>query len=204
MAVKVKMKAAEHTNMCTGCPGHCCRLRVDLTSYDMFRLAVVEEKALGSFAVIIDAEPDDAYGFRANGKMVKFVLNHAEDGFCILFDKKKDFKCTVEKSKPAICLAYPFNLVDGKPMMRPEAVCPPMNRQLADTTKMSAPVIEDARWEWTRYLEFVDDWNLTAKGDEPAEKFMKFAAREMDLEKSPLGRFYRKVKRRLLWKLKGY
>jgi Fe-S-cluster containining protein len=205
MSVKVRMeKAEEHPNMCTGCPGHCCKLTVDLTSYDMYRLAIVEGKAMDSFAHLVYADTDDAYGFKAEGKMVKFVLKHKEDGFCILFDKSKDFMCTVEGSKPAICLAYPFNIVDGKPSLRDDAACPPMNKLLADPVKMSVPVIEDARWEWARYLEFVDDWNLKSKGDEPAEKFLKFAAREMDLEKSPIGRAYRKIKRSLLWKLKGY
>jgi Fe-S-cluster containining protein len=202
MAVKVEMERPT-TNMCLGCPGHCCKLVVDLTSYDMFRLALLEGKAMDSFAQLVLAEDDDAFAFKCLGKMVKFILKHKKDGFCVLLDDGASLKCTVEGSKPAICLAYPFSLRDGKPLLRDDALCPPVNRLLSGRLKMSVPVLEDAGWEWARYQEFVDDWNLKAKGDEKPEDFLRFAAKETELEKTPLGRIRRGISRRLLWLRKG-
>ncbi len=204
MALRVKMDQPHSTNMCTGCPGHCCRLIVDLTPYDIFRLVHFEGLKIADFTELMRAAEDDAFAFRSMGGLIKFVLKHKENGYCSLLDEGKGLKCTVEGSKPGICLSYPFSLKEGKPYVRDDALCPPMNRKMADFAKMSVPVLEDGRWEWARYQEMVDDWNLTAKGDEPPEEMLKFAAREMDLETYPLGRMYRKIKRSLLWKLKGH
>lgn len=185
------------TNMCSGCPGHCCRLRVDLTSYDIFRIAAIEKRRPGEFAEAIAAKGDDALAFKADGIMAKFILKHRQNGWCMLFNEKKELSCTIEHSKPAICLSYPFSLVGGVSTLRQNILCPPKNRLMADRAKMSPTVLEDGIWEFSRYQEMVDDWNLTAKGDETPDDFLVFAASEMDLERTPLGRIIRKAKRAL-------
>lgn len=201
MAVKVNLPKAEPQeekpeNMCSGCPGHCCRLRVDLTSYDVFRLVLLENKPASDFAQAIFAEHDDALAFKAEGRMVKLILKHKQNGWCHFFREHKELGCSVEGSKPAICLSYPFSLVDGNSVMRGNALCPPMNRLKADRVKMSPHVLEDGLWEFSRYQEMVDDWNGFANGSETPADFLKFAASEMDLERTAVGRFVRKVKRK--------
>lgn len=197
MAVNVKVAPppAESQNMCSGCPGHCCRLRVDLTSYDILRITAIEERAPHEFAEAVIAAEDDALAFKSDGGMAKFVLRHRINGWCILFNEKKELSCTIERSKPAICLSYPFSLVDGKSALRANILCPQKNRLMADKVKMAPSVLEDGIWEFLRYQEMVDDWNTVARGDESPEDFLRFAASEMDLERTPLGRIIRKLKR---------
>jgi Fe-S-cluster containining protein len=199
MAVTVKFDntnpgpAAE--NMCAGCPGHCCKLLVDLTGYDIFRLVILEKKDQADFLDVVYAKPDDAYGFRALGALVKLVLKHKDDGYCVFFDEKENLGCTVENSKPAICLTYPFVLNNGRREFQTAALCPPKNRLKADYVKMSPQVFEDAFWEFDRYQEIINDWNAAADGSETPNDFLNFAASEMDLEQSAWGRSIRKIKR---------
>ncbi len=195
VTVKVEEQKGPAANMCSGCHVHCCKLLVDLTSYDMFRLAILKERPIQEFTQLIRAATDDSYAFRSDQGMVKFVLKKRESGFCTFVDEGADLKCTAEDAKPAICLAYPFSLRDGKAVMRDDVLCPPANKLLAHSGKMSVPVLEDAVWEWERYQEFIDDWNLGADGKKSAEEFLRFAANETELEKKPWGRMYRKAAR---------
>ncbi len=205
MAVKVTVEKPKQPppNMCSGCKIGCCTLIVDLTSYDMFRLAIMKERLLPDFVELAYANEDDSYAFRADIGMVKFILKRKGNGFCTFVDQGADLKCTAEDAKPGICLAYPFTLREGKAVMREDAMCPPANRLLADRTKMSVPVLEDAVWEMQRYQEFVDDWNLGADGKKQPMDFLKFAAKETELEKTPWGRLYRKTARWVLYTVKG-
>jgi Fe-S-cluster containining protein len=204
MAVTIKIQTPapepgngkpETQNMCHGCPGHCCKLLVDLTSYDIFRLIVLSEKNFGDFAEVAYAKPDDAYGFRALGVIVKLVLRHKDNGYCVLFNEKNGLGCTVEESKPAICLTYPFVINGGRREFQARALCPPKNRLKADYAKMSPQVFDDAFWEFDRYQEIINDWNLAADGSELPGDFLAFAASEMELEKTRLGRIIRTLKR---------
>ncbi len=204
MAVKVALvKPPKAPNMCSGCKVHCCKLVVDLTSYDMFRLSILQGLPLTEFTDLRRAQDDDSFAFRTNLGMVKFVLKRKPSGFCHFVDEGADLKCTAEDAKPSICLAYPFSLRDGKAVMREDAMCPPANKLLADHVKMSVPVMEDAVWEWDRYQEFINDWNLGADGKKGPEDFLKFAASQIELEKTSWGRAYRKAVRWILYKAKG-
>jgi Fe-S-cluster containining protein len=198
MAVKVNFAQAETSgktgeNMCMGCPGHCCKLLVDLTSYDIFRIVILEKKDQRDFIEAVYAESDDAYAFRAEGAMVKLVLKHKESGYCVLFNENDKLGCSIEGSKPAICLMYPF-CGDGH-TFQSKALCPPENRLKADYAKMSTDVYKDAIWEFQRYQEIIDDWNAKSDGSETPADFLKFAASEMDLEQTAWGRPIRKLKR---------
>lgn len=195
MAVTVKMDAQgkEPENMCTGCPGHCCRLLVDLTAYDITRLVVLAKKDSLDFVDLVFAKPDDAYAFRAQGAMVKLILKHKPDGYCIFYDEEGKLGCSVEEAKPAICLTYPFT--EGLTRFQENALCPPRNRLRADFVKMNRQVYDDARWEFDRFMEIVDDWNLVSDGSESGTDFLRFASSEISLEMSFWGRPVRRVLR---------
>jgi Fe-S-cluster containining protein len=188
----------ENPNMCLGCGGWCCRgPTVDLTTYDMFRIVLAENKPPDEFMTLIFAAPNDAFAFRCNQGMVKMVVRQ-NTGICVFLRPQETLKCAIEGSKPSICLSYPFWFRDGRPFLRTDVLCPPANRKMVDYKKMSAKTLEDCDWEARRYREIADDWNLMAKGDEPPDRFLMFAAKEMELELSPWGSACRAMKRRLL------
>jgi Fe-S-cluster containining protein len=197
MALKVNFAQAkpETGNMCYGCPVYCCELTVELTIYDIIRIAVLENKQIDDFVSALYAAPDDLYSFRAEGKFLQLVLRH-NNGACVFFKREEKLKCSIDSSKPAHCLAYPFSFRTGK--LRTDVLCPKENYAMADSAKMSPDVLADCRWEEARYLEMVDDWNLLSDGSENIERFLRFAVSEMELEKTLWGRSLRKVKRSLL------
>ncbi len=183
-------------NMCQGCQGHCCSLTVELTSYDIARIVVEKGRDPKNFVKYTDADEND-YSFKALGKRVKLILGHKKDGYCTFFDSKKTLKCSIDDSKPGICLAYPMDLHNGKSMLRTNVVCPLENLKKADFVKMSTAALEDCRWEWERHKEMLEDWNSFARGHENPEEFLRFAFREMQLETSPWGAIYRKIRRKV-------
>jgi Fe-S-cluster containining protein len=184
--------------MCLGCPGYCCKLIVNLTTYDIARIALLEKMDLTEFLLVLGAKEDDSYAFKTSGSMAKFVLKMRKDWSCIFLDEGKTLKCKVEYSKPSICLAYPFALENGVPEIRSDARCPATNKKMADREKMSSKTLEDHVWEKERYKEMVKDWNVFARGDEPPEEFLEFALRETQRETTPLGSLYRKARRPFL------
>ena len=200
MGVKVHLPPAKpEANMCFGCNVRCCTLRIDLTVYDIARLASASRAPIPDFLVYTDAPAGDRFGFRSSGKLLKFVLAKKKDGLCVFFDGKGDLYCTIEDAKPSACLAYPMALTrEGVPVVREDVMCPKENLKRADFNKMSKAVLEDYVWERDRHAEFVADWNMCAKGDEPPEEFLRFAASELDLERVPWGRLVRYLKRKLL------
>ncbi|MEW6723142.1 MAG: YkgJ family cysteine cluster protein [Candidatus Micrarchaeota archaeon] len=202
MPVKVNLDAKspkpQPENMCLGCPTLCCKNHiVDVTTYDIFRLAAEKGKDMAGFVEWIYASREDAFGFRCEGVMVKLVMKF-EKGSCVFLDEGRALSCTVEESKPSVCLKYPFSAERGQSVMRPEALCPLPNRMRADAVKMSPKVLEECDWELERFGEMVEDWNLISDGSENLENFVMFAANEMALESNPVGRAFRKAKRALL------
>lgn len=195
MATNIK----NNSNMCIGCPGHCCRLQASLTSYDIARIVILEEKNAPDFVGAIIAGDNDQMAFRAEGKRNKLVLRQKPNNDCVFLNTKKKLMCEIENSKPAICLAYPlFIWSKGEPRLCSKVVCPKQNLDLIDLDKMSTEALQDCAWEMEQYYSMVKDWNSFAKGDERIEDFMIFAFRETDLESSRFGSLYRKLKRPLL------
>lgn len=194
MAVTVKYgaPAPDSGNMCYGCQVYCCELNVELTIYDITRIMVQEGREIDSFVTAQYAGPDDLYAFRADGVMNQLALRH-EKGACVFFRREEKLKCSIEKSKPSICLAYPFSFRTGK--LRNDVLCPKENLAKADRVKMDAGTLEACRWEEERYLEMISDWNLVSDGSENIERFLRFAMSEMELESTFLGRQLRRMKR---------
>jgi Fe-S-cluster containining protein len=199
MAVKVNFVQAktenETKNMCHGCSVYCCELIVELTVYDILRIMILENKKIDDFVSAHYADPDALYSFRADGIFNQLTLRHI-NGACVFFKKEENLKCSIDKSKPAHCLAYPFSFRTGK--LRNDVLCPKENLAKTSRVKMSPEVLAYCRWEEERYLEMVDDWNLLSDGSESIEQFLRFAVSEMELEKTFVGRHLRKVKRSLL------
>jgi Fe-S-cluster containining protein len=199
MAVKVNFKKTQNpkpeTNMCYGCPVYCCELTVELTIYDIIRIYVLENREIDDFVSAIFAAPDDLYSFRTEGAFVQLVLKH-ENGACVFFKRHEKLKCSIDQSKPAHCLAYPFSFRTGK--LRTDVLCPKENYAKADRVKMSAGILADCRWEEERYLEMVHDWNLLSDGSGSIQDFIRFAVSEMEKEKTPSGRLLRMAGRSLL------
>lgn len=190
-------KSTEASNMCSGCSIHCCKLHVDVTIYDILRITELENKEMDSFVELYEATDEDAFGFKAMEKIVKLSLRKKENGYCTLFDFEKGLHCKIEKSKPGICLLYPMAMENGKIIVREDAICPVENKKRADFSKMNKQVIEDYDWEWRKYYEFVNEWNSSAIGNESPNEFIKYAIDQVKYEMSPLGRFYRKVKKKI-------
>ncbi len=196
MGVKVRMIEEKPQSMCLGCKVRCCTLTIDMTVYDMARLAVFAGKRVEDFLQYADAEPDEIFAFRSLGKLVKLILRKKEDGLCMYFDASRGLYCTVEDAKPSACLAYPMELAeDGRLAVRKDAMCPAGNLKRADYVKMSREVVSNYIWERDRHAEFVADWNMSARGDERPEAFLKFAASEAELERTAWGRAVRRAKR---------
>src|SRR5512143_3321132 len=139
-------------NMCLGCTVRCCTLTIDLTVYDIARLAVFAGKPVNDFLQYTQGDRDERFAFRSGGKLAKFILRKKEDGLCIYFDGAKGLYCTVEDSKPSVCLAYPMKLTDsGELAIRDDIACPAENLKRADFVKMSKAVVGNHVWERDRH-----------------------------------------------------
>jgi Fe-S-cluster containining protein len=176
---------SECVKMCQGCQAACCDLRVDLTPFDIARIVHQENKNPNEFIELLQAQKNDSFGFRTKFGLVKMILKR-QAGSCV-FKSSGDLKCVIEKSKPAICLVYPFSVNYGIPYLRREAICPQENQARADRSKMSLQTITDSAWEARRYEETVFLWNKHAKGTEDPGRFLAFAANDLDADRSPLG-----------------
>jgi Fe-S-cluster containining protein len=196
IAPPITTRNSEHdANMCSGCPGLCCTTPIaDLTSYDVFRIAAQEGRPIEEFAELRVAKPDDAFSFKFGKQMVKIVLKKKYDA-CVFYNGLGPLYCSVEKSKPSVCLAYPFFLREGKTYVQERTLCPQKNLAAADLAKMSPQALKDCRWEFDRYAEIVDDWNATADESGTLDGFFKFASDEMELEMSILGSLRRRLMR---------
>ena len=193
MPTKISLEKPQ-TNMCFGCEVYCCALIVELTSYDIFRIVMEQGRDSDDFVDVLFAEPEDAIGFRAGGMIVKLALKH-KGRYCVFFERDAKLKCTIDKSKPALCLAYPF---DSEGRIRKEALCPAENLKRVHSAKMSPEALADCKWELERYIEIVNDWNRVSDGSQGVNDFLRFAAREMAAERSPAGSFYRKARRSVM------
>ncbi len=185
-------------NMCFGCSVGCCSLRVDLTSYDLYRIIMLEGREVSEFVELVIASPGDHFGFLCNKGLVKMALRRAgtrEGGFCVFHRSAGPLRCSIEYSKPSVCLSYPFDIERGVPYLRTDIKCPEANVLLADKSKMSKEMLEDYDWEYERYGEMVSDWNRSATGAETAAQFIGFVTREMQMESTPLGSLWRKALR---------
>lgn len=183
-------------NMCEGCTIPCCRMDIRLTSYDIVRIMLGQGRKPGSFAILVEDE-DSPESFLALGRKIRFMMKYGRSGFCVLHNAKRKLKCTAEEVKPAVCLVYPMGLMDGRPVVRADAICPVSSLKKADFSKMSKSTLEDACWELERYWEIVGDWNASAKGNEEPEDFFRFALGEMHLESSIPGSVQRRMRRLL-------
>jgi Fe-S-cluster containining protein len=165
-----------------------------MTMYDVARIAGLEGKEIGSFLQFLEADDRDAMAFRAGGRMLKMVLR-AQGGKCIYHNPSSRLKCSIQDSKPAVCLAYPMKfLLKNESGFMDNALCPAENLAKARTVIPQKTLI-DARWEWERHLEIVSDWNSSSRGNEDASEFFAFAAREIEAEKTPLGSLLRRARR---------
>lgn len=186
--------APEETHACLGCNSPCCRLLVELTTYDILRIMIHEGIDSTEFAEAIIADVQDTYAFKAGGGLMKLVLKWEGRG-CIFLDESRDLMCKVDNSKPSICLSYPFKLEAGRVSASQTALCPRKSILLQRYGQGYADVLKDYEYEWELYGEFVDDWNLNAKGNESIQEFLEFARRQTDLESSYLGAIYRRCAR---------
>ncbi|MBU0527552.1 YkgJ family cysteine cluster protein [Candidatus Micrarchaeota archaeon] len=184
MGTSIKM---ESQTMCTGCPGHCCKINAEVTAFDIARIAILEKMEIIDF--VHASESSDEYGFKALGSKYSFILMHKNNA-CIFYNKKNGIGCSIEDSKPSVCLAYPFSITQGIPVLRDDVLCPPMNFKLADWEKMSKKIIEDYFWEWEQYLLIMDNWNSFSKGTEKPHEFLEHALWSIERRKSPFGQLH--------------
>jgi len=178
-------------SMCMGCDAPCCSLRPELTTYDVARIMELEGKTVLDFVDFVDAARDDALPIAASGRRVKMTLRK-KDGVCMFFDRSSHLKCSINHSKPAVCLAYPYGF---SKKLGSNVMCPPDNLSKAEAD-VRLDALRDSEWEHARYKEIVSDWN-SGKGGAIAD-FMLFAAKEMDAEKSPIGSALRHARRGII------
>lgn len=172
-------------SMCAGCSAPCCSLRPELTTYDVARIMELEGRGL-DFVEFTEAARDDALPISASGRQMKMTLRR-EDGTCVFFNQSSPLKCSIDRSKPAVCIAYPYTFSNA---LGKNILCPPANLSKADADMQA---LKDSEWEYERYKEIVQDWN-SGKGGSIAD-FIVFAAKEMEVEKSPLGSALRRARR---------
>ncbi len=180
-----------NASLCFGCPGTCCSLYPELTVYDVFRLALSQSKPLSEYMILHYTHDDDAIPISISGKNVKMTIIH-EDSKCVFFDDNSELKCSIQEDKPGICLAYPYVFLDNRLNRVP---CPKINLERLTWTEEQDRLMIDSRWELDRHKEIASDWNATSGGEKDLGEFLKFAAREIEYEKTPWGSAIRKIKR---------
>ena len=74
-------------NMCDGCKSPCCRLMVEISTYDLARIQETVGENHETFLGFNDAHAPE-YGFFTNGRFIRFVLKRKPNGECIFFDSK--------------------------------------------------------------------------------------------------------------------
>jgi Fe-S-cluster containining protein len=172
-------------NMCHGCSGVCCGMVVELTPFDIARVAHGEGINPKDFVEFVPADKSDRFGFVSRDGIMKMVLRK-EGGACV-FERPGALRCGIERSKPAVCLVYPYNTSYGIPFVQREAVCPKENLARANQSKVTAQVVSDCAYEARRYEEAVLYWNRHAKGTEEHHQFLLFAAGDIDSDRRHLG-----------------
>ncbi len=177
--------------MCDGCPAPCCKLSVELTCYDIARIFLGEKFSTTDFVYYAEAG-EGSYGFKAFNKKLQLMLR-LKDGSCIFFKGSDSLHCSIEKSKPSICLSYPFIVAGNALKLQDKILCPPENIRRADSGKMNLELLKDNIWEWESYRKIIDDWNLIAKGDETVGDFWVFALQETDLRMEMEDSWYQKL-----------
>jgi Fe-S-cluster containining protein len=160
--------------MCDGCDGRCCRLRVELTCFDIWRIASATGKPAGGFADAVEAKSDD-YGFMAGVGAAKFVLRRGGAGWCVFFNAGSPLKCSIEAVKPMMCRAHPFSLRCGKPALNSGVMCPARN--LAEASVRPETLAEWER-EWKEYVRLMELWNARERPGASADGFLGFALAE--------------------------
>lgn len=203
-ARKQEAAGTQNKNPCHGCDGRCCRLTVELTTFDIGRISSkLEKEGKPAGFVALDDALDDAFGFVAGGRRTRFVMRRKPDGSCIFLDPDGTLHCTINDAKPAICLTYPFERKDGSIGVRASKECPPENAsRIRPDDGGLAKMLEDNRSEWDRYMEIIEDWNRRTDGSAGHEQFALFAMREMEIMSSPFGRLARGARRWLERKLR--
>jgi|GEM_PF-3104935 len=186
-------KQDPNASLCIGCPGPCCSLYPELTVYDVFRLALSQSKPLSDYVIMHYTHDDDAIPISISGKTVKMTLTH-ENGKCIFFDDSSGLKCSIQDVKPGICLEYPYVFLDGG-LKGGQVPCPKANLERLAWTEEQDRILVDSRWELDRHMEIAADWNAVSGGKKDLSEFLKFAAREIEYEKTPWGSAIRKIKR---------
>lgn len=172
----------QNANMCIGCSAPCCNLRVDLTPFDIMRIVHLAGTPIGEFTELAIAEENDSYAIRINGGLYKLVLKHA-GGLCC-FQRANSLMCAIEDAKPAICLSYPFSLLEGVPYLRNDILCPYENLMRADRKKMSAEALKAMFYESDRYEESIRAWNSATNGKEDLGRFLKFVSNDLESDRS--------------------
>jgi Fe-S-cluster containining protein len=193
IVMKIPNPSGQDASFCAGCPGFCCSLYPELTVYDVFRLALSQGKPLPDYLILHYTREDDAIPVSISGKNVKMTLIHDGDK-CIFFDEDSRLKCSVQDAKPGICLAYPFGYLPGGVIKSDQIPCPDANTARLKWTEEQNGIAADAKWELDRHMEIVADWNGMAGGKDLGE-FLRFAAKEIEYEKTPWGSLVRKIRR---------
>ena len=185
----------EKNNFCLGCPASCCHSIVDVTVFDIARIALLNPSF--DFITALKASDDDLYAFKAQKRLVKFVLRRRNES-CVFLDSSKELKCGIHECRPRICTIYPFHLKNQKIALQNSIPCSSGSRQKATACSISEQTLEDYLWECKQYSDILRDWNSLAKGDETIRDFFMFALEEMNLEASIAGSLFRKFKRPFL------
>ena len=184
----------KNASLCAGCPGSCCSFYPELTVYDVFRLALSQKGPLSDYIIMHYTREDDAVPISISGEDIKMTLIHS-GGSCVFFEDSAELKCSVQDAKPGICLAYPYVYLENGSLKPDQIRCPKTNLARLIWTEEQKRMVADTMWELDRHIEIVADWNAMAGRKKDLEEFLKFAAREIEYEKTPWGSLVRKVKR---------
>jgi|GEM_PF-4531937 len=179
-------------NMCEGCKGPCCRLMVEISTYDLARIQEKLGEKHEAFLGFNDAHAQE-YGFFVNGRFLRFVLKRKPNGECIFFDSKGPLHCKIYDVRPAVCTTYPFGEKDGRVYVKKNIGCPRKAGWEVDAEFLKHK--ENSDWEWDRYFEIIDEWNSKATGEDTPTDFAMFAFSRMEANSNPIWRFYYNVRK---------
>jgi Fe-S-cluster containining protein len=169
---------ADDANPCFGCTAGCCReYEVELSGYDLWRMARVLDAPWRGFAEVrrdFSATPGGSLGafvLDESAHRYTFWLRRSRGGACVALLELpgQQIRCGAHDARPLACRIYPYALVPATAPAHESivahALCPPLSRQRYEAARDAArPAIDSELVERALWLRLVRRWNERARG----------------------------------------
>lgn len=158
---------------CETCTGECCkRYFVNLSGFDVWKIATALQMSPSQFAVLAQEEEPSPVGFRLDSTKTTFSLvldkRPGPDGVqqCIFLMNLSGGcgRCGIYPHRPAACRVFPAHLYHGAVAFRDNIVCPDGSWNIAgiDLPAWRKALLR-SHMEWAIYAAVVSRWNEQAR-----------------------------------------